>query len=89
MNADSAINILQDAMWMTVLLGAPPLLTALAVGLIVAIFQAATQINETTLSFIPKLLAMFAVLFFTGHWLLGLLVDFTRRLITDIPSLIG
>lgn len=89
MNADSVINILQDAMWMTVLLGAPPLLTALLVGLLVAIFQAATQINETTLSFIPKLLAMFAVLFLAGHWMLGMLIDYTRRLITEIPGMIG
>lgn len=65
------------------------LVPALLVGLLVGLFQAATQINEATLSFIPKLLVTFVVIALGGHWLLGLLVDFTRRLIENIPYLIG
>lgn len=77
------------ALELALLLAAPLLLTALVVGLLVGVFQAATQINEMTLSFIPKLLAMTAVLMIAGPWMLHLLVEYTRRLITDIPSLIG
>ena len=65
------------------------LLTALAVGLLVSIFQAATQINEATLSFIPKLVAMFAVLIVCGPWMLAVLVDYIQRLFTSIPQTIG
>jgi flagellar biosynthetic protein FliQ len=74
---------------MTLMLAAPLLLTALAVGLIVGIFQAATQINEMTLSFIPKLLAMAAMLALTGPWMLRTLVEYTRNLIESIPGMIG
>ena len=70
-------------------MSAPLLLAALVTGLIVSVFQAATQINEMTLSFIPKLLAIFAVAALAGPWMLGLLVDFTRRLYTAIPGMIG
>jgi len=65
------------------------LLTALVVGLLVSVFQAATQINEMTLSFIPKLLAMFAVLVISGPWILSMLVDYMQRLYTSIPQTIG
>ena len=68
------------------LLAAPLLLVSLAVGLLVGVFQAATQINEMTLSFIPKLLAMAATLMLAGPWMLQLLVEFTRRLIESIPG---
>jgi flagellar biosynthetic protein FliQ len=71
------------------MLSAPLLLTALAVGLIVGIFQAATQINEMTLSFIPKLLAMAAVLALTGPWMIRQLVEYSRNLIESIPGMIG
>ncbi len=89
MNTQSVITIAQQALFVTVLISAPLLLTALVVGLAVSIFQAATQINEMTLSFIPKLLAMFAVLVFAGPWMLGQLVDYVRRLFTSIPGVIG
>ena len=72
-----------------VYLAAPLLLVTLGVGLLVGIFQAATQINEMTLSFIPKLLAMAATLLLFGPWMLGQLIGYTRMLITSIPSLIG
>jgi len=74
---------------MTVMLGAPMLLSALAVGLLISIVQAATQINEMTLTFIPKLLTLVAVFHIAGHWMLTQLVGFTRRLYESIPGLIG
>jgi flagellar biosynthetic protein FliQ len=59
------------------------------VGLLVSIFQAATQINEQTLSFIPKLLAIFVVLLVTGHWMMGVMLDYMRDLFNGIPAMIG
>jgi flagellar biosynthetic protein FliQ len=89
MTPELVINLVQQALEVTILVSAPLLLTALATGLVVSVFQAATQINEMTLSFIPKLLAIFAAAVLAGPWMLGLLVDFTRRLFTSIPTLIG
>ena len=89
MTPESFITIGQQALEVTILIASPLLLSALAVGLLVSIFQAATQINEMTLSFIPKLLVMFIMLGVAGPWMLTLLVDFTRRLFTSIPGLIG
>lgn len=83
------VTIGRQALEMTLMLAAPLLLTALAVGLIVGIFQAATSINEMTLSFIPKLLAMAAVLALTGPWMLRQLVEYTRGLIESIPAMVG
>ena len=83
------MTIGQQAMEITLLVSAPLLLSALAVGLLVSIFQAATQINEMTLSFIPKLLVMFFVLVVAGPWMLNLMMDYTRRLFTSIPGLVG
>ncbi|MNJ66176.1 Flagellar biosynthetic protein FliQ [compost metagenome] len=67
----------------------PLLLTALLVGLLISLFQAATQINEMTLSFIPKILAVFTVLVLAGPWMIKLIVDFTRELFSNIPLMIG
>jgi flagellar biosynthetic protein FliQ len=89
MTPETVATVGRHALEMTLLLAAPLLLTALAVGLIVGIFQAATQINEMTLSFIPKLLAMAAVLAITGPWMLRTLVEYTRGLIESIPGMIG
>jgi flagellar biosynthetic protein FliQ len=89
MNSQSVLSLAQQALWITALVAAPLLLTALAVGLVVSIFQAATQINESTLSFIPKLLAMFAVLVTCGPWMLSMLIDYMQRLYTSIPQAIG
>jgi flagellar biosynthetic protein FliQ len=89
MSPEMVVTVGRHALEMTLMLAAPLLLTALAVGLIVGIFQAATQINEMTLSFIPKLLAMAAVLAFTGPWMIKSLVEYTRGLIESIPGLIG
>ena len=89
MTPETVVTVGRHALEMTLLLAAPLLLTALAVGLIVGIFQAATQINEMTLSFIPKLLAMAAVLALTGPWMLRSLVEYTRNLIESSPGMIG
>lgn len=82
------ITLGQQALQIALLISAPLLLTALAVGLIVSIFQAATQINETTLSFIPKLLAMAAVLVIAGPWMLTIFVEYTQQLFASIPQVI-
>ena len=89
MTPEMVVTVGRNALEVTLMLAAPLLLTALAVGLIVGIFQAATSINEMTLSFIPKLLAMAAVLAITGPWMLRSLVEYTRNLIESIPSLVG
>ena len=89
MNPETVTNLVQQALEVTILLSAPLLLAALVTGLIVSVFQAATQINEMTLSFIPKLLAIFAAAVLAGPWMRGLIVDFTRRLFTAIPGMIG
>ena len=89
MTPQTVLTLAQQALWITALVAAPLLLTALVVGLAVSVFQAATQINEMTLSFIPKLLAMFAALVLAGPWMLALLMDYVQRLFQSIPQLIG
>lgn len=89
MSPDQVLQLGREALFLAVLLGAPLLITALAVGLLIGVFQAATQINEMTLSFIPKLLAMAAVLAMAGPWMLRLVVDYTRELILNIPGALG
>jgi len=87
MTPDTVIEIGRQALVVTVLLSAPLLLAALGAGLVVGIFQAATQIQDMTLSFIPKLIVLVIVLGLTGHWMLRMLVDYTRNLILSIPDL--
>jgi flagellar biosynthetic protein FliQ len=89
MTPESVITIGIQALQITLMMAAPLLLPALAVGLLIGMFQAATQINEMTLSFIPKLLVLAAALTVAGPWMLRTFVAFTRRLIENIPSLIG
>jgi flagellar biosynthesis protein FliQ len=89
MNPEVVMTIGRHALEMTLLLAAPLLLVALTTGLIVGAFQAATQINEMTLSFIPKLLAMSTVLMVAGPWMLKMLVSYTHDLIQSIPGLIN
>lgn len=88
MTPETVMSIAYQAMMVTLYLGAPLLLTALLIGLLVSLFQAATQINEMTLSFIPKILGVFAVLIIAGPWLLSLIIDFTRTLFQNIPFLV-
>ncbi|MCC6535462.1 MAG: flagellar biosynthesis protein FliQ [Burkholderiales bacterium] len=89
MNPQTVMALGQNALEMTLLVSAPLLLAALVVGLVVSVFQAATQINEMTLSFIPKLIAIFGALLLAGPWIIGLMTDYMRRLFTSIPTLIG
>lgn len=88
MTPEAVLTTGSQALQLALMLAAPLLLTALAVGVLVGVFQAATQINEQTLSFIPKLAATALVLVFTGPWMLRLLTEYTRRLFESIPSLI-
>jgi len=83
------LTVAQKALEVTLLITGIILLPALGVGLLVSMFQAATQLNEQTLSFIPKLGITFLTLMMAGPWLLTLLIDFTQRLISDIPMIIG
>jgi flagellar biosynthetic protein FliQ len=89
MTGETVMTLGQQALEVTLLLSAPLLGAALVTGLAVSILQAATQINEMTLSFIPKLLAMAAVLVLAGPWMLTLMVDFMQRLYGAIPSMVG
>ena len=88
MTPESVMTIGRQALELTLMVSAPPLMAALIIGLVVSIFQAATQINEMTLSFIPKLLGMFLVLIITGPWMIGMLVDYIQRLFSGIPWLV-
>ena len=81
------MTIATQAMKMTLLLAAPLLLVALAAGLLVSLFQAATQINEMTLSFIPKLIALFATMVLAGPWMINTMVDYMREVFQSIPTL--
>ena len=89
MTPEAVVSIGQQALLVLLMVSAPMLLAALAVGLLVSIFQAATQINEMTLSFIPKLVAVFMTMVVAGPWILSTLLDYMRRLYMQIPSLIG
>lgn len=89
MTPDTVVAIVRQALEVGLLVGGPLLLAALFMGLLVSIFQAATQINEMTLTFIPKLLVMFVVLVVLGPWSLQLMVDYVARLFGSIPTLVG
>ena len=89
MTPESVIDLAQQALYVTIMLLLVLLIPALVVGLAVSIFQAATQINEMTLSFIPKLIVTLMVVVFAGPWMLRTLVSYTQRLIEDIPQLLG
>lgn len=89
MDADSVVNVGRQAMEVTMLLAAPILLSSLVVGLIIAMFQAATQINEMTLSFVPKLIVVALVMMTAGPWMLRQITGFTERLVENLPYLIG
>lgn len=89
MTPESVMTIGRQALELTLTISAPVLLTALIIGLVVSIFQAATQINEQTLSFIPKLIGMFGVLVIAGPWMVNQMVDFIQRLYSNIPWMVG
>lgn len=89
MTPTTVIEIGRSALEVTLMISAPLFLAALVTGLIVSIFQAATQINEQTLSFVPKLLAIFTTLILAGPWMITLITDYMRRLYESIPGAIG
>ena len=89
MTPESVMTMGRTAMEITLMVSAPMLLVALIIGLIISIFQAATQINEATLSFIPKLIAVFVALVVAGPWMLSTMLDYMRQVFTGIPGMIG
>ncbi|MCP5093004.1 MAG: flagellar biosynthesis protein FliQ [Woeseiaceae bacterium] len=89
MTPETVTTIGQQALWVTIMIAGPLLGSALAVGLLVGMIQAATQINEMTLSFIPKLLVLVMALVVAGPWMLSVIVNYTRQLMEQIPSLIS
>lgn len=89
MNPETVMTIGRNAMEVTLMVAAPMLLVALIIGLVVSIFQAATQINEATLSFIPKLVGIFVALIVAGPWMLSVMLDYMRQVFSGIPGLIG
>ncbi len=89
MTPESVMTMGRHAVEITIMVSAPMLLVALAIGLVVSIFQAATQINETTLSFIPKLIGIFVAMIVAGPWMLSVMLDYMRELFTSIPSMVG
>jgi flagellar biosynthesis protein FliQ len=89
MNPQSVITLGQQGMEVMLVVAAPLLLAALVTGLIVSVFQAATQINEATLSFLPKFIAVLVTLVVAGPWMIQLLVDYIQRLFSSIPFAIG
>jgi len=89
MSPDTIIDLSQQALYLIAMITAPMLLSALAIGLLIGMFQAATSINEQTLSFIPKLMVLLLSILVAGPWMLNLLLSFTKRLYIGIPGLIG
>ena len=89
MTPEVAVDLIRDALWLTAVIVGLVVLPSLVVGLIVAMFQAATQINEQTLSFVPRLLVMLLTLIGAGPWLVRELMEYTQNLIQNIPLLIG
>ncbi|MEH6616234.1 MAG: flagellar biosynthesis protein FliQ [Porticoccus sp.] len=89
MTPEAVLDIGREALYLTMMLAAPLLLSALVVGLLIGVFQAATQIQEMTLSFIPKLIVLVFALLIAGPWMLRLLTEFTLRLYDNIPGMLG
>lgn len=89
MTPESVMTIGRHAMEVTLMIAAPMLLVALVIGLVVSIFQAATQINEATLSFIPKLVGIFVALVIAGPWMLSIMLDYMRQVFSSIPGMVG
>jgi flagellar biosynthetic protein FliQ len=88
MTPEATLTLLNNALWITVIVAAPILISVLVVGVFIGMLQAATQINEMTLSFIPKLIVLFLTLLFAGPWMLSTLTTYVTNLITNIPTLL-
>jgi flagellar biosynthesis protein FliQ len=89
MDASQVFTVGQQGLWMLLMVSAPVLIAVLVVGLVVSVFQAATQINEATLSFVPKIIAAVAVLAVAGPWMMTMLVEYLQRTLQAIPSAVG
>ncbi len=89
MTPEVFVDVLSDALFLVIMLVAVVIMPSLIVGLIVAIFQAATSINEQTLSFLPRLVVTLLALIYGGHWLTATLMDYTIELVSRIPSTLG
>ena len=89
MSPEVFVDILRDALFLVIILVSAVIVPSLCVGLMVAVFQAATSINEQTLSFPPRLIVTLLALIFGGHWLVQKLMDYTIRLVASIPSVIS
>ena len=89
MTPETVMTMGRTAMEITLMVSAPMLLVALVIGLVVSIFQAATQINEATLSFIPKLVGVFLALIIAGPWMMSVMLDYMRQVLTGIPGMVG
>jgi flagellar biosynthetic protein FliQ len=89
MTPTTVVEIGRNALELTLMISAPLFIAALVTGLLVSIFQAATQINEATLSFVPKLVVIFITLIVAGPWMITMITDYMRRLYESIPSMIG
>ncbi len=89
MTPTTVIEIGRQAVEITLLISAPLFIAALVTGLLVSIFQAATQINEATLSFVPKLIVVFFTLIIAGPWMITMLTEYIQRLYSSIPNIIG
>jgi flagellar biosynthetic protein FliQ len=87
MNDAQVIALAQDALWITLLVSAPILVVSLVIGMLVSVFQAMTQINEVMMTFVPKILGVFAVSALVGPWMIGTMVDYTTRLLATLPDL--
>lgn len=89
MDASEVFTTGQQALWLLLLVSAPILLAVLVIGLVVSVFQAATQINEATLSFVPKIIGAVAVLAVSGPWMMSTLVEYLQRTLQAIPGAVG
>lgn len=89
MSPEVFVDILNDALWLVILIVSMAIIPSLIVGLIVSIFQAATSINEQTLSFLPRLIVTLLALMYGGHWLTQTLMDYTEKLYLSIPTVIS
>ena len=89
MDPQGVITLAQQALYVAVMLAAPMLLASLVIGLLVSVLQAATQINEMTLTFVPKLVAMLVTLLIAGPWMLTMMTDYMRQLLDSIPALVN
>ncbi len=89
MSSDLVVQMAREALFMVMLISAPMLGLGMLVGILVSVFQATTQIQEQTLAFIPKIVAVFVAILIFGPWMLRLLTDYVRELFVNLPSLIG